>query len=117
MAEMYEIIIKDKFSAAHFLPNYAGDCAKMHGHTWEVEVKLRYSELIDGMAIDFRDAKNMLHDILPDHMNLNEFYDFNPTAENIAKEIYDRVLSYSDRVHSVTIWESDTAGVTYYVED
>jgi len=41
------------FDAAHFLPNYDGKCANMHGHRWTIEVAVAGSVHEDGMVMDF----------------------------------------------------------------
>ena len=35
---MYEVIVRDHFSAAHQLRNYGGMCENLHGHNWKIEV-------------------------------------------------------------------------------
>jgi len=49
------------FSAAHRLFQYDGDCGKIHGHNYEVRVKLS-SHVCNGqgMVVDFKDIKKML---------------------------------------------------------
>ena len=66
------------------------------------------------MTIDFRDAKRHIDLVLPDHKYLNDVYDFNPTAENIAKHLYNE-LKYGEGfpVVEVTLWESKDAGARY----
>jgi 6-pyruvoyltetrahydropterin/6-carboxytetrahydropterin synthase len=66
------------------------------------------------MAYDFRDLKDAVDDVLPDHKYLNEYYDFNPTAENLVKEIYHRLKFEKELpVINVTLWESKDAGASY----
>lgn len=109
------LTIKDKFDAAHYLPDYPGACAQLHGHTFHVEVKFAYENIgKDGMCVDFKHLKEILRTNLPDHQNLNEVYDFIPTAENIAQYLYVQLSIHNDLpVTEVTIWESDNAGATY----
>ena len=98
---MYEIKVKTDFSAAHNLKNYHGKCEHLHGHNWVVEARLVYKALgSDGMAVDFKKAKRTLNEAVGslDHAYLNEVRDLkniNPTSENIAKFIYDRVKKNS----------------------
>ena len=42
---MYDLMIKGHFDAAHALHGYPGECRNLHGHTWDVEVVVRGSEL------------------------------------------------------------------------
>ena len=44
----------------------------------------------NGMVVDFKKIKELVHSKM-DHQNLNDVFDFNPTAENIAKWICDTV--------------------------
>lgn len=105
--------VRDKFSAAHFLREYKGKCEKLHGHTFQVEVEIMVKELDrTGIGIDFTEIKKKLTEILPDHTLLNEVYDFNPSAENLAREIYRRMKEFYP-VRSVTVWESEDASATY----
>jgi len=112
---MYELVVRRKFDAAHYLRGYAGDCANLHGHTWQVELRLRATQLLGDMLVDFKVVKRRLDDILPDHKCLNEVYFFNPTAENLAKHFYDEFeVPDCCCLVSVTVWESADCGATYY---
>ncbi len=94
MPGIFEIYIETHFSAAHALKGYPGDCARLHGHNWIIQVYVRCRELDDiGIGIDFRVIKENVKDVLQglDHFNMNElpaFQEDNPTSENIAKYLY-----------------------------
>ncbi len=106
--------VRDRFQAAHFLREYQGKCEKVHGHTFHVEVHIRVTELNKtGIGIDFIDIKHALTEILPDHTMLNEVYDFNPSAENLARRFF-KDLKQRFPVQSVTVWESEDASATYF---
>lgn len=110
----YELMVEDSFSAAHQLRGYKGRCENMHGHTFKVQVFVSGKKLDKiGMLRDFKEIKTELKKILDelDHTNLNElplFAEQNPTAENIAREIYNRI-----KASKVTVWESDKACASY----
>jgi len=105
--------VRDKFQAAHFLKGYRGKCEKLHGHTFQVEVKIEVKELDKtGIGIDFNIIKQALAKILPDHTLLNEVYDFNPSAENLARQFF-LELRKDFAVREVTVWESEDASATY----
>jgi 6-pyruvoyltetrahydropterin/6-carboxytetrahydropterin synthase len=118
---MYEIMVEDTFDAAHNLRGYSGVCERLHGHTYKTQVFLRVESLDEqGMAIDFRGAKNELASILSglDHEYLNDlpwFQEANPSAENIARFLYDGMSkAFPGHVHRVTVWETPTSAVSYW---
>ena len=125
---MYELVVKSRFAAAHFLRDYDGPCAQMHGHTWLVEAVFRGSELDDkGMLVDFKILKNAVREVIDrlDHQNLNDLEQFqegrrqNPTAENLARFIYCALIDNLSVVPQVSIVsvrvnESPEAGAVYY---
>jgi len=105
--------VRDTFQAAHFLRGYAGRCENVHGHTFRVEVALKVDELDTvGLGIDFALIKKALTEALPDHTLLNDIYDFNPSAENLARRLFE-ILKASFPVQEVTVWESEDASATY----
>ena len=120
---MYEVSIKKSFSAAHALKEIGGMCEKLHGHNFIVEVSVASSELSDsGILIDFTVLQKWTDEILKnlDHKHLNEtpfFNTCNPSAENIAKFIYDMLLektgNHNINVARVTVWESEDAKASY----
>lgn len=122
---MFEIEVSAAFEAAHFIEGYAGKCARLHGHNWTVEAIIRGEELDKlGMLVDFKILKAELKKILDefDHRFLNELETFaqdNPTAENIARKIYQRlasaeIFSGSTKLYAVKVHESPNSCVTYY---
>jgi 6-pyruvoyltetrahydropterin/6-carboxytetrahydropterin synthase len=119
---MYEIKVKSSFSSAHNLREYRGKCERLHGHNWNVEALFAYSALAkDGMAVDFKEAKAVLKDVLEelDHSYLNEhpfFKKTNPTSENIARFIHDRIKKENKHIRSVAVWENENA-CAIYTED
>jgi 6-pyruvoyltetrahydropterin/6-carboxytetrahydropterin synthase len=105
--------VRDKFQAAHYLKEYKGKCEKLHGHTFEVEVAVEVHGLDKtGLGIDFARIKQKLATVLPDHSLLNEVYDFNPSAENLARHIFTELKNVFP-VTEVTVWESEDASATY----
>jgi 6-pyruvoyltetrahydropterin/6-carboxytetrahydropterin synthase len=105
--------VRDHFSAAHYLREYQGKCEKVHGHTFQVEVAIEVHELDKtGLGIDFTDIKQKLASILPDHVLLNDLFEFNPSAENLARRLFQDMKKYYP-VKSVTVWESEDASASY----
>jgi 6-pyruvoyltetrahydropterin/6-carboxytetrahydropterin synthase len=126
MAGVFEIHVKTDFSAAHCLREYDGDCERLHGHNWTVEVFITCTRLNEiGIAIDFRDVKKALKEIVGqlDHSHLNDLAAFqkeNPTSENIARHLYGQLAralnSEAIKVSRVKISETPGAGVFYWEE-
>lgn len=123
MSAQYTLKILTDFASAHTLRDYPGDCRRMHGHNWKLEVEVTANRLDDtGMGVDFRVIKNAARDLAKtlDHYYLNDIPPFdkiNPTAENIAAYFYgglSQTLNKPDlRVSAVTLWETDRACVRY----
>lgn len=85
---MYYVSKRMEIAGSHSLRlPYRSKCENLHGHNWVVTVYCK-SEVLnkDGMVVDFADIKEMIHGTM-DHKNLNEIFNFNPTAENIAEWI------------------------------
>ena len=126
MSGIFEIHVETHFSAAHCLKGYPGDCARVHGHNWIIEVFVRCRRLNDiGIGIDFRDIKQAVGDVVQhlDHSNLNELPPFkheNPTSENIARFLYhelaERLNSDDASVSRIKVSETPGAGATYWEE-
>ncbi|MGA1845813.1 6-carboxytetrahydropterin synthase QueD [Deferribacter abyssi] len=118
---MYRLRVIDSFASAHFLRNYEGKCENLHGHNWRVEVYLEGEKLNEtGLLIDFKEIKKELKSLLNglDHIFLNDheyFKKVNPTSENIAKYIYDKMKErFGNLIKSVVVWESDNAAAEYF---
>jgi 6-pyruvoyltetrahydropterin/6-carboxytetrahydropterin synthase len=121
---MWLISTEANFSSAHQLKGYPGECERLHGHNFRVRVTVETNKLQDlGFGMDFRELKSMLQDVIKklDHRNLNELSEFkelNPSAENIAKLIWDNLNSefrtQNSKLKEVQVWESDTNSVIYY---
>lgn len=121
---MFEVTIEETFASGHALRNYRGKCENVHGHNYRAQVSIHGEQLDEiGLLVDFVELKRVVHSVLDrmDHQWLNEFPPFdkiNPSAENMAKYIYDEVTSGLQgkngiRVGSVRLWETDTASATY----
>jgi 6-pyruvoyltetrahydropterin/6-carboxytetrahydropterin synthase len=121
---MFEVTIEETFAAGHALRNYRGKCENVHGHNYRCQVTLEGAELDSiGLLVDFVELKRVVHGVLDrmDHQWLNEFPPFdklNPSAENMARYIYEEVVEglksrEGVRVGLVRLWETDTACATY----
>ncbi len=120
----FAVSLVQEFAAAHWLNNYQGNCKNIHGHTWKVEVVISGKDLDEaGMLVDFRELKIVLASILEtfDHTLLNEISPFdsiNPTAEHIARYIYQEVAkAYPEqKIKLVKVWESPNTWASYEEE-
>lgn len=131
---MFELKVTSHFAAAHNLREFYGKCEDLHGHNWFVEIRVRAKETDKiGLVMDFGVIKSHLKNVLEliDHKYLNELPEFkdgptrasNPTSENIAKFIFDRLApriqedsSGRASLYSVSAWESDNASATYMAD-
>jgi 6-pyruvoyltetrahydropterin/6-carboxytetrahydropterin synthase len=116
---MMELFKEFSFEAAHRLPNVAADhkCARLHGHSFQVAVHVEGP--VDehaGWVMDFAavaDAFEPLHDQL-DHRYLNEIEGLdNPTSENVARWIWERLAPTLPGLSQVVVRETCTAGCIY----
>ena len=100
-----KLYYKTQISAAHSIPN-CGKCSQLHGHTWTIEVNI-YGETHDGMIVDFREIKKIIHNY--DHKNLNEILAI-PTAEIFCKKLFAQLNAIKNVCKAtVRVWESDHA--------
>ena len=116
---MYYVSKKMEIAGAHNLRlPYDSKCEGLHGHNWWVTVHCKANKLTEyGMIVDFARVKQEIHGML-DHKYLNELFDFNPTAENMAKWICDKMseLCETGYCYKVEVQESD-GNIATYVEE
>jgi 6-pyruvoyltetrahydropterin/6-carboxytetrahydropterin synthase len=122
------------FCYGHRLLNYEGKCRHLHGHNGRAVITLAAQELDPlGMVMDFSrikravsswidetlDHKMLLHEddpALPFLRQLGEpvhVMSVNPTAENIARLIYDHVAGQGFPVVEVQLWETENSQAVY----
>ncbi len=110
-------------SAAHTLRNYDGPCGRLHGHNWHIKMDVLAQETDDiGLAVDFKDLDDLLWEVIGpyDHADFNDFTPFdriNPSAENIAREVFRQLktkLPRGIRLEKITVYETDAYLVEYY---
>ena len=122
---MYEVSVEETFAAAHNLRNYKGKCENLHGHNYKVRVVVAGKELDSvGLVFDFVQLKQVIQGVIRslDHKYLNELPPFdklNPSAENLARHIYDEATRQLPQapngagIASITVWETETTAATY----
>jgi 6-pyruvoyltetrahydropterin/6-carboxytetrahydropterin synthase len=131
---MFRVTKEIHFCYGHRLLNYAGKCRHLHGHNGKAVVTLEAASLDAlGMVVDFSaikrvigrwiddtlDHRLLLHEadpIIPELVKQGEPFvtlDANPTAENIARLIYERAAMNGMPVTEVTLWETENSFATY----
>ena len=123
---MFEVGAELIFSAAHHIPGYPGDCARVHGHNFRVCVRAKVQKTDHlGMALDFRSLKSALKEIIApwDHQDLNRLEDFKnrpSTAEQIAQLTFERLKHQLKdtraKITEVKVWENDCYWAAYSEE-
>lgn len=107
------------FEAAHRLPNVPEThrCHRMHGHSYRVELRLEGPvDPLSGFVVDFFDVEAAFGPLLQrlDHYCLNDVEGLeNPTAENIAVWIWDRVRPVVPQISSVKVFETPECWAEY----
>ena len=131
---MYRIAKEIHFCYGHRLLGHGGKCRHLHGHNGKAVVTVEAADLDRlGMVVDFADIKRVLGQwidatldhrmllhrddpVVPELERLGEplvLLDVNPTAENIARVIYDRAAAAGLPVVEVTLWETENSYATY----
>ena len=131
---MYSVTKRIEFCYGHRLLDYDGICKHPHGHNGLVEVEVR-SDRLDhrNMVCDFSDIKRVVKGWIDrdlDHKMLLRRDDplvkalqqlgepvylceSNPTAEHIAKIIFQRAASEGLPVVRVKLWEAPSSFAEY----
>lgn len=106
------------FEAAHSLPGHRGKCARLHGHSYMLEVTLRgpikqaQGASDDGMVMDFEDLSRLVQQAVLerlDHQDLNAVTGIRTTAENLAHWIWDALLQAGlpdELLYRLCLWET-----------
>ena len=131
---MHRIAREISFCYGHRLLHYDGKCRHLHGHNGKAILTLEAAQLDgQGMVVDFArlkrvvggwideaiDHKMLLHrddPMLPFFQAQGEpvyVMDVNPTAENIARLIYEYTAAQGFPVVEVQLWETDTCQASY----
>ena len=115
------------FESAHHLPNHLGKCARLHGHSYRLEVAIR-GPLIEtagasdeGMVLDLVDLKRFVQEAVIerlDHQNLNEVLPCRTTVENIAHWTWSQLSpALGDLLFRLRLWETATGYVEVTKDD
>lgn len=115
---MFTITKQFSFSASHQLNGLPEDhpCSRLHGHNYQIIVELKSTELDEtGFVRDYRELDDIgqFIDNVLDHRHLNEVLPYNPTAENIAKNLYAFFKLKFWQISAVTVKETDKTSARY----
>lgn len=115
---MYRIAKDVTFAASHVLDGLpeGHKCGRLHGHNYRVEVELSAPVLDDvGMVRDYAELTPLLDHIRErfDHRHLNDALLGNPTAENLARVIFEWALDDFPEVSAVRVHETDRTVAEY----
>lgn len=118
---MYKISKEFAFSASHILGGLPEDhpCTRLHGHNYVITIHLKAENLnAAGFVKDYRELdiiKKYIDDKL-DHRHLNDIFSFNPSAENIAKYLYDTFAAMVPEIYAVEVSETPKTSAIYEAE-
>lgn len=131
---MFRISRQIDFCYGHRLLNYEGKCRHLHGHNGRAAITLEAPALDDrGMVLDFSEIKQVLTRWIDEHLDhrmilhrrdplapvLEEMgeplylIDANPTAENIARLIFEFTAEQGYPVVEVRFWETPRCQAAY----
>jgi 6-pyruvoyltetrahydropterin/6-carboxytetrahydropterin synthase len=131
---MYQVTREIDFCYGHRLLNYEGKCRHLHGHNGRAVITIESPSLDErGMVLDFSDIKQAVSHWIDENLDhrmilrrddpavaaLSELgepmylIDVNPTAENIAKLIFDMTAEHGFPVVETRLWETPRCFATY----
>jgi 6-pyruvoyltetrahydropterin/6-carboxytetrahydropterin synthase len=108
-----------RFEAAHDLPTFPPDhkCRRLHGHSFRFDVIVQGEvEESCGYLIDYGDIKKAVDPLVKrlDHYYLNEIEGLsNPTSENLARWLWDRLKPALPQLSSIIVHETCTSTCEY----
>ncbi len=131
---MFQVTRELRFCYGHRLLNYDGKCKHLHGHNGRALITLETDQLDSlGMVVDFSTIKRVVGGWIDAHLDHRMILhradpaaallekqgeplflvDVNPTAENIAKLIFEYVASQGFPVVEVKLWETEDSFAVY----
>ena len=115
---MYKISKQFTFSASHILNQMpeSHSCSRIHGHNYAVTIHLRSEKLNEfGFVKDYHDLrfiKEFIDNNL-DHRHLNDIIPYHPTAENIARYLFETFSEKLPELYAVEISETPKTNAVY----
>jgi 6-pyruvoyltetrahydropterin/6-carboxytetrahydropterin synthase len=119
MTSVFELQRTFRFEAAHYLPHAPADhrCRRLHGHSYGVEIHVRGTlDESRGWVVDFGEIDDMCEPVRQqlDHQLLNEVPGLsNPTAENLARWIWEQLLGAIPGLCAIVVRETARSACVY----
>jgi 6-pyruvoyltetrahydropterin/6-carboxytetrahydropterin synthase len=131
---MFRVTREIEFCYGHRLLNYDGKCRHLHGHNGRAVIVLQGADLDErGMLVDFAEIKRKVQEWIDENLDHTMLLcrddpllpvlrargervfemNVNPTAENIARLIYERAAAAGLPVVEVVLWETEHCYSTY----
>jgi 6-pyruvoyltetrahydropterin/6-carboxytetrahydropterin synthase len=131
---MYRVTREIAFCYGHRLLDYEGKCRHLHGHNGRAVISLEARGLdAKGMLVDFSEIKRQVQHWIDENLDHNMILcrkdpllpllqergervfvmDQNPTAENIARLIFEHAIKEGLPVVEVLLWETDNCHASY----
>ena len=131
---MYRVTREIAFCYGHRLLNYPGKCRHLHGHNGTAVITLEGVELdAQGMLVDFGEIKQKIQRWIDENLDHNMVLcrqdpllpvlqergervfvmENNPTAENIARLIFEKTREFGLPVIEVVLWETDNCFASF----
>jgi 6-pyruvoyltetrahydropterin/6-carboxytetrahydropterin synthase len=117
----FELRQQFQIESARFLPNLppSHPCSRMHGHSFKIHLRLmgqQDSRL--GWVRDYHEIEQKVKPLLSelDHRLLNDVSGLeNPTSENLAAWLFERLKSHLPELVQVIVKETDSTECRYPV--
>ena len=131
---MFSVTREISFCYGHRLLEYSGKCRHLHGHNGRAVITLAAADLDAlGMVMDFSRLKRVVGAWIDEHLDHKMLLhrddpvlpllrqqgepvyvmDVNPTAENIARLLFEVTAEQGFPVVEVKLWETDTCFASY----
>lgn len=107
------VVRRYDFDAAHVLPWHQGKCARLHGHTYRLEVTVAGPLDHRGIVMDFAEVDEVVERhvlAILDHRHLNDVLE-NPTAERVALLVGERLTAAELPWSQLRLWETADGSV------
>jgi 6-pyruvoyltetrahydropterin/6-carboxytetrahydropterin synthase len=108
-----------KFDAAHCLTRLPKDhkCARLHGHSYRLDVTVAGEVSKEqGWLMDYAEINRVVSPVIEilDHAHLNDIPGLdNPTSENLALWVWNKIKPGLPLLVEISVWESENSRCRY----